>query len=66
MDFDEFDYMSLDDLREMMRQTVQFGANERDKDFIKRLANAIAEREKTFGKEPACEPATHKNSPDGT
>ena len=52
MDFPEFDFMSLDDLREMMRQCVLTGPFERDKTFVHRLAHAIAERKKASGVVP--------------
>lgn len=46
MDFPEFDHMGLDELRLLLEITEQDGA------FLRRLANAIAEREKTFGTGP--------------
>lgn len=52
MDFDEFDHMSLDDLREMLRQVLAAGPSDQDREFVRRLALAIGEREKTFGKGP--------------
>jgi hypothetical protein len=52
VDFPEFDYLPLADLREMMRQVVAAGPPpERDREFLRRLALAIGEREKTFGRE---------------
>jgi hypothetical protein len=54
MDFEEFDHLSLDDLRALFREMVDSGPpEEKDREFYHRLANAIAEREKTFGKGPA-------------
>jgi hypothetical protein len=52
VDFPEFDHLPLADLREMMRQLVAAAPPpERDREFIRRLALAIGEREKTFGRE---------------
>jgi hypothetical protein len=52
VDFPEFDYLPLADLREMMRQVVAAGPPPaRDCEFVRRLALAIGEREKTFGRE---------------
>jgi hypothetical protein len=42
----EFEHMTLVELKEMMRQVIASGPNPEDKDFIKRLANEIAQREK--------------------
>jgi hypothetical protein len=52
VDFPEFDHLPLADLREMMRQ-VLFGGWPplQDREFLRRLALAIGEREKTFGRE---------------
>jgi hypothetical protein len=52
VDFPEFDDLPLADLREMMRQVVAAGPPpERDREFLRRLALAIGEREKTFGRD---------------
>jgi hypothetical protein len=52
MDFPEFDLLPLADLREMLRQVVAAGPPPaRDREFVRRLALAIGEREKTFGRE---------------
>jgi hypothetical protein len=51
VDFPEFDHLPLSDLREMMRQMVSAGPPPaRDREFVRRLALAIGEREKTFGR----------------
>jgi hypothetical protein len=51
MDFPEFDHLPLADLREMLRQVVVAGPPPvRDREFVRRLALAIGEREKTFGR----------------
>ena len=43
---DEFAHMSLDDLRTMLREVLRDPAPS-DRDFIRRLTNAIAAREKS-------------------
>jgi hypothetical protein len=42
-----FAHLSLEDLRVMLASVIASGPNQEDKDFLKRLVNEIARREKS-------------------